>query len=201
MLRVSTIAVLCSCLAPLPAVAANWIEPNAAYSGTRVMNSGGALMAGPLYHDHGKERWEVSVNGMQQVMIMRPDLQKMIMYMPQMNMAMEMPLNHGMIPTPELYAGNQPESVGQESLAGESVTKYKVENSDGSGPFTVFFWTTDDGITLRMEGSGRDGQFEMHLENLVRGTQPAVLFEAPAGVQVMPFDPATMNHMPSGQVQ
>ena len=39
----------------------------------------------------------------------------------------------------------------------------------------------------------------MHLEGLDRGDQPAALFELPAGVQVMPADPAMTNQMIPGQ--
>ena len=67
----------------LPAAAADVPIPNAAYSAQRVMETGGAqIMTGQVYHDRGRERWEVSMSGMPRVTIMRPDLGKMIMYMP-----------------------------------------------------------------------------------------------------------------------
>lgn len=187
-------------LAGWPAAADSWPTPEAAYEATRVMDAGGMQMSGRLFHDRGKERWEVAMQGMTQVMILRPDLGKMFMLMPAMNMAMEMPFASGAnIPSPERYAGNEPELVGQEVIAGEETTKYKFEGDDGTGPYRVFYWLTDDGITLRTEGSSAQGSFAMYLDGLDRGDQPADLFELPAGVQVMPADPAMMNQMMQGQ--
>ena len=167
---------------------------------TRVMDAEGMQMSGRLFHDRGKERWEVEMQGMTQVMILRPDLDKMFMLMPAMNMAMEMPFASGAnFPSPERYAGSEPEVVGQEVIAGEETTKYKFEGDDGTGPYTVFYWLTDDGITLRTEGTSAQGSFAMYLDGLDRGDQPADLFELPAGVQVMPADPAMMNPAMQGQ--
>ena len=183
-----------------PAAAESWPEPTAAYRATRTMNAAGTEMGGPLYHDHGKERWEITIEGMTQVMILRPDLDKMIMFLPQMNMAMEMPFAFGgRIPTPERYAGSQPEVIGEEVIGGEETTKYKVEGDEDGTPYQVVFWMTDDGISMRVEGTSAEGSFAMSLSGLERGAQAAELFEAPAGVQVMPANPAMMNQMMPGQ--
>jgi hypothetical protein len=88
-----------------PAAADSWPTPAAAYEATRVMDAGGRQMSGRLFHDRGKERWEVEMQG----------------------------------------------------------------------------------------------SFAMHLEGLHRGDQPADLFELPAGVQVMPADPAMVNPAMQGQ--
>ncbi len=202
MVRFWSALLLAMSLLSVPAAAGSWPTANTAYQGTRVMNSGDVQMSGRLFHDHGKERWEINMEGMTQVMIMRPDLGKMFMLMPQVNMAMEMPLTDGgKIPTPDRYAGTEPEIVGQEVIAGEQTTKYKVEGNEGTGPYTVFFWMTDDGITMRTQVTSTEGSFEMRLDGLQRGAQPAALFEVPAGVQVMPADPAMLNQMMQGQGQ
>ncbi len=202
MMRFWSALMLAMALVSAPAAAESWPTPKASYQATRVVNSGNLQMSGRLFHDRRKERWEMSMEGMTQVMIMRPDLQKMFMLMPQMNMAMEMPLTQGgKVPTPDRYAGIEPDVVGQEVIAGEQTTKYKVEGDEGTGPYTVFFWMTDDGITMRTQTSSAEGSFEMHLEDLQRGAQSASLFEVPAGVQVMPANPAMMNQMMPGQSQ
>jgi len=200
MMRFWSALLLAMALLSVPALAGSWPVPNAAYDGTRVIKSGDVQMSGRIFHDHGKERWEMNMEGMTQVMIMRPDLEKMFMLMPQMNMAMEMPLNDGgNIPTPDRYTETVPEIIGQEVIAGEGTTKYKVEGNEGAGPYTVYFWITDDGITMRTQASTAEGSFEMHLEGLQRGVQSAELFELPAGVQVMPANPAMMNQTMPGQ--
>ena len=200
MMRFWCALLLAMALLSMPAAAGSWPVPNAAYKATRVIDSGGAQMSGLLFHDHGKERWEMSMEGMTHVMILRPDLEKIFLLMPQMNMAMEMPLTRGgSIPTPDRYSGIEPEIVGQEVIAGEQTTKYKVEGDEGTGPYTMFFWMTDDGITMRTQGSSAEGSFELRLDDLQRGEQPAALFELPAGVQVMPANPAMMNQMIQGR--
>ncbi len=158
------------------------------------METGGVqIITGPVYHDRGKERWEVSMGGMPQVTIMRPDLGKLIMYMPQMNMGMELALGRdpqfGLPPD-----HTEPKAVGREDVAGESTTLYRTEVDNGTdAPFIVFSWVTDDGIIMRIEGRGPEGEFVMYLKGLSRGPQDAALFEMPAGAQLMPTNPAMLS--------
>lgn len=183
----------------LPGASAGWLEPNAAYSAVRIMRSGGMEMRGPVHHDHGKERWEVSPQGMRQVMIRRPDQERMLMIMPDMNMGMELDLSQAeRVPSAESYAAKQPDVLGREELDGEMTTKYRLVEDTARGPFTMLFWVTDDGIPLRMEGSSAQGDFEMTLSELKRGPQDASLFEPPAGIQLMPANPAMMGPMMGG---
>ena len=79
----------------------------------------------------------------------------------------------------------EPEEIGRETLNGEDVTKYRVTAKDAGQSYTVFVWTTDDGIPLRVEGESAEGRFEMQLTDLQRGPQPVELFEVPAGIQLM----------------
>lgn len=97
------------------------------------METGGGQITGQVYHDRGKERWEVSMGGMPQVRIMRPDLGKMIMYMPQMNMGMELALDGDpQFGLPADHTGPEPKAVGREDVAGESTTKYRTEVDNGT---------------------------------------------------------------------
>lgn len=189
------IAVVLTYLAQ-PAMAAEWPQPNAAYSAQRVMDGDGAQLTGQLYHDHGKERWVSNMGGMEQVRIMRPDLGKLFMYMPQMNMAMEMPLGDDFQfgPPPADYDGPVPRAMGREQISGEATTMYRTEvNDPQDGLFVVTSWVTDDGIVMRMEGKGARGGFAMYLEGLARGPQDAALFELPPGAQLMPMNPALLD--------
>ena len=84
--------------------------------------------------------------------------------------------------------------MGREDVAGESTTKYRTEVDNGTdAPFVVFSWVTDDGIIMRIEGSGPEGDFVMYLKELSRGPQDAALFEMPVGAQLMPTNPAMFN--------
>ncbi len=179
----------------LPAGATDVPVPNAAYSAQRIMEAGGVQITGQVYHDRGKERWETSMGGTPQVRIMRPDLGKLIMYMPQMNMAMEMALEEDLkIGLPDDHTGPRPKAMGREDVAGESTTKYRTEVDNGTdAPFIVLSWVTDDGVVMRIEGRGSEGEFAMYLTGLSRGRQDAALFEMPAGAQLMPINPAMLK--------
>lgn len=173
-------------LASVAQAAPDWLRPDAAYSATRVMKAGGHEISGPLYYDSGKERFEMTMEGAQQIMIRREDRQRLYMIMPQMAMGMEMRLdNPQAMPSPGDYAALEPEAVGREAVNGEEATKYRVVAKDAGQSYTVFVWASDDGIPLRIEGETTEGKFLMELTNLERGAQPAELFEVPAGVQLM----------------
>lgn len=180
-----------------PVMAAEWPTPDASYSAQRVMESEGApLLTGQINHDRGKERWESNMGGMQVVRIMRPDLGKLLMFMPALNMAMEMPLPDDVQfgPPPADSDGPKPEAVGTENMGGESTTVFRTEvNDPQDGLFVVKSWVTDDGIVMRMEGTGSQGSFAMYLEGMNRGAQDAALFELPQGVPLMPANPALLE--------
>ncbi|GAB4366372.1 MAG: hypothetical protein Kow00114_24280 [Kiloniellaceae bacterium] len=177
---------LIACAATAAFASADWLRPDAAYSATRTVKAGGYEISGPLHYDSGKERFEMTMDGAQQIMIRREDKDRLYMIMPQMGMGMEIPLGGPQeMPSPNDYAELQPEAMGRETLNGEDVTKYRVEVNDGGQRYPVFVWATDDGIPLRVEGESAEGRFEMELSGLERGAQPAGLFEVPAGIQLM----------------
>ncbi|MGF1607899.1 MAG: hypothetical protein ACFCUQ_00780 [Kiloniellales bacterium] len=179
--------------------AAAWLEPDAAYSAVRVMRSGEMEMRGPVHHDDGKERWEIATQGMRQVMIRRPDQQRMLMMMPDMNMGMWLDLSQTQqMSSAEHYVDRQPEALGREAQGGEMTTKYRLVEDTERGSYTILFWVTDDGIPLRIEGSSEQGGFEMELSDLKRGPQDPSLFEPPDGLQLMPANPAMMGPMMGG---
>ena len=177
------------------ALAAEWPRPQASYSALRTLNGAGFTMTGRVHHDHGKERFETVQQGTPMIMIRRPDTEKAYMVMPAMNMAMEMDLSQqaAMVPDVDTYAGEAPEVVGRETVAGESATRYRSTTQQAQGSYTVDFWITDDGIQLLMRGTGPQGDFEMALSEIQRGPQDPALFEPPAGVQIMPANPAMMG--------
>ena len=186
-MRLYGIAFCLALLLPGAAAAApGWISSDVAYSATRTMTVGGQQIRGPLHYDSGKERFVMSMDGAEQIMIRRDDRQRLYIVMPDMGMAMEMAFDSSnAMPGPDDYADLQPEELGRETLAGEAVTKYRVAADEGGESYDVFVWATDDGIPLRMEGGSAEGSFEMVLSDLQRGPQPAELFEVPAGMQIM----------------
>ena len=84
---------------------------------------------------------------------MLPGRGKMIMYMPQMNMGMELALDGDpQFGLPADHTGTEPKAMGREDVAGESTIKYRTEVANGTdAPFIVFSWVTDDGIIMRID--------------------------------------------------
>lgn len=182
----AALCLLISCAA-LPAAAADWLREDIAYSGTRSLRVAGDEIVGPFYFDHGKVRFEWTMQGARQISLQRPDRQRIYMIMPDMGVGMEMELSRkNSVPGAEIYADLPAERLGTETLYGETVTKYRVIDDRGAQDNTVTVWVTHDGIPLRLVVSGSQGQFETTLQGLQRGPQAAELFELPEGVQLMP---------------
>ncbi|MEQ8266320.1 MAG: DUF4412 domain-containing protein [Parvibaculum sp.] len=184
----------------VPAHAATLTPPDVGYSATRTVNAAGTEISGKLYSENGNERWEMTMQGMRQISILRPDQQKIFMYMPDMNMAMEMgreeAKTYGIEQIPESV---EAEAIGEETIDGEQTTKYRVIPTEKMGDVDVTVWLTEDGIPVKAAGESPRGPFTMQLTNLERGTQDAALFELPAGVTPMKMPagmPAAMGGFP-----
>ena len=103
-----------------------------------------------------------------------------------MRMAMEMPHGEGIdLPLPEEEA--LIEIIGNDVVAGEPCTVYRVEDDDVPGG-EAHGCLTDDSIVLRVEVPGRGTLMEA--THFARTPQDASLFTIPPGYQVM--------QMPSG---
>lgn len=166
------------------ASAADWLRSDVAYAATRSLYMDGGTLSGPVWYDGGKERFEMMLQDQPQVMIRREDEERFYMMMPQVGLAMVVPLGtRKALPAARDYAGHPPEKLGRETVAGEAATKYRVVTETA----TIFIWASDDGIPLRMESESAEGSFIMELSDLQRGPQPAELFEVPAGVRSMPL--------------
>ena len=183
-----------------PAAAGTLTPPTAGYSATRIINAGGMEMSGKVHSEDGKERWETTMQGMRSISILLMNEGRMLVYMPDMNMAMEMSLDEAAASQPGLDAlrdGAEATEEGKEVIEGEQTTRYLVAEEPGSGVRDVRVWVTSDGIPLKMEGKSDEGDFMMLLKDLQRGTQDASLFRLPSGVTPMKM-PAGMPGMMGG---
>ncbi len=179
---VSLVAVLLASVAAQPATAVDWERPDVAYAATRTLRVPGKEARGPFHFDHGKERFEMTIRGVGQILIRRPDIGRSYVIMPDKAVGQDMPLGDPLVMLPlEESEKAQLEEVGREVLQGEDVTRYRLVQPGGTGEF----WVTDDGILMRVVGEGRGKRFEVFLTDLQRGPQPAELFEPPAGVLMM----------------
>ena len=170
-------------LVPLTVGAGSAPEPRVDYSADSTMEmDGGMTMKSHVSHTLGKERMEMGGAG-GSVTIIRKD--KKVMWQLMGDMYMEMPLDQSN--ASDLSAMDvEQTTVGEETINGIKTTKSKViaTKKDGS-KFGGFFWTTKDGITVKMDLLSKEGDKKMRmaseLTNLKIEKQDPALFEIPAG--------------------
>lgn len=192
------VALLLAALLALAPTAALALPPigETPYSGRFTMNAGGQPITGKVFHSRDAERREMTTEGGEQVMILRPREAEALMIMPGAGMALRIPLppDPGLAAS-EAFARLNPEEVGEAVVAGEATTIYRT-----SGEMNGRFWITDDGIVMRMEAEAQQGTFTMELEELNRGEQAPSLFELPPGVKVIDGGQIPAPQMPAPQV-
>jgi len=192
-------ALAVAALSPAPA-GAQLPVADVAYSADSIVRVGTMEIPARVYHDAGRERRDMTIQGMEQTIILRPDLDTVYVVMPMMNMGFEVSLDSMPIPRAEdMMDTGDLEEVGRETMAGLDTTKYRIARSSEDGMAEGFVWISDENIPVRVEGVAQSGgqreDFVMYLENIEIGPQDPALFERPEGVTFMPIDPAMMGPM------
>lgn len=171
-------------LASSTAGAARPSDPVVDYSADSVMEAeGGIKMSGRYYYSPGKERMEMGGAG-GSVTITRKD--KRVIWQLMGNMYTEISLDQSNTEDRGNFEILEQTDLGQELVNGIKTTKSKViaVRPDGT-KFGGFFWTTKDGIAVKMDMLSKEGQkkFRMtrELSNLKVERQDPGLFEIPAG--------------------
>ncbi|OQW37655.1 MAG: hypothetical protein A4E19_13355 [Nitrospira sp. SG-bin1] len=176
---------ICMMLVPLTVGAAPPPEVKVDYSADSTMETeGGMTMKGRIYHTVDKERTEMGgTNGM--TMIIRKD--KKVVWQLMGDMYMEMPMNVSNASGMDAFDIIEQAEVGQETVNGIKATKSKIVavKKDGAGKFGGFFWTTKEGITVKMDLLSKEGDKKTRMTNeltnlKIEKLDPA-LFEIPAG--------------------
>jgi hypothetical protein len=175
----------CAMLAPLTVSAAPLPEVQVDYSADSTMETeGGMTMKSRIYHTANKDRMEMGgSDGM--TTIIRKD--KKVMWQLMGDMYMEMPMNDSNASGTNAFEIVEQTEVGQEMVNGMKTTKSKVVGvkKDGLGKFGGFFWTTKEGITVKMDMLSKEGEKKMRmtseLTNIKLQKQDPALFEIPAG--------------------
>ena len=157
-------------------------EPKVDYSADSVMEAESHTLKGKIHYTPGKQRQEMGGDdGM--VMIIRRD--KQVIWQLMGDMYMEMPM--GQSESNDLENMDVEQTVvGEETVNGIKTTKSKVIATMADGrKFGGFFWTTKEGITVKMDLLMKEGEKKdrimMELSNLKIAKQDPKLFEPPPG--------------------
>ncbi len=175
----------CVLLVPLAVSAAPPPEVQVDYSADSAMETeGGMTMKSRIYHTVNKDRMEMGgSDGM--TSIVRKD--KKVVWQLMGDMYMEMPMDASNTSGMDGFDIVEQTEVGQETINGVKATKSKIVavKKDGSGKFGGFFWTTKEGITVKMDMLSKEGDKKLRmtseLSNLKIEKQNPALFEIPAG--------------------
>jgi hypothetical protein len=189
---------ICISVGSLASPSAQAQPASVAYSADFTLETADMAQSGRIYASAGKERRETVMEGMTMINIRREDLGKLWILMPAEQMYMEIGAGQGN--TSDMAADNpadydvQMTEVGPELLDGVETVKQKVimTSADG-GKMGGFWWTTAEGIPIKMDMIAIDENDKMRLKqqlsNLELGEPDPSLFEIPDGYQLlsMPF--------------
>lgn len=175
----------CVLCVPFTINAAPAPEVQVDYSADSTMETeGGMTIKSKIYHKPNMDRTEMGgADGM--TSIVRKD--KKVIWQLMGDMYMEMPMDDSNASGMDVFEIVEQTEVGQETVNGMKTTKSKVVavKKDGSGKFGGFFWTTKEGITVKMDMLSKDGDRKMRmtseLTNIKLEKQDPALFEIPAG--------------------
>jgi len=188
--RLCTVIVLTVMFVSTPLWAAQPTRPQAEYSADSVMQTEEGTIEQHVYATPMKERQELLAgSGDGVVMIFRYDTKVMWQLMPSEHMYME----HSMEKAAAQSKGKDMSKwdfeetvVGEETLEGVKVTKYKtIATSTDGKKYGGFSWRTKEGIAVKQDLLYKEGN-EKHrmtteLKNLKVGKQDPKLFEIPEG--------------------
>ena len=161
-------------------------EANIEYSADEIIVSGGMTIRSKVFYAPGKFRKEQSMEGMQQITIIRQDQGLMWILMPN-RMYMEVSTADGKGMRDGITGDFTKDTIvhsvlGEEIVNGVKVTKNKVTVKDPmGGKFEGLMWQSKNGIIVKMETE----QMTLELKNLRQEAQDPELFEIPRGYKKM----------------
>jgi hypothetical protein len=190
--------VTCVSLIPLTVNATSPPEVQVDYFADSTLETeDGMTLKSRVYHTTNKERMEMGgSDGM--TTIIRKD--KQVMWQLMGDMYMEMPMDDSNASGMNAFEIVEQAEVGQETVNGIMTTKSKVVavKKDGSGKFGGFFWTTKEGITVKMDMLSKEGDRKIRvtneLNNLKIEKQSPALFAIPTGYTKNDDMGAMMGH-------
>jgi len=196
--------ILISMLPGFVAAAGAMERSSAEYSANTITETSEGTIKGVVYHTPDKERREMKIEGNKTTVIVRRDKKLIWMLMPGEKVYMQMGLGESRDKTDLSGYEIKRTKVGTEKLGGVMTTKSKVvaKKKDGS-EFTGFWWTTKEGIVMKMDlqsvGRGDKGHVKMRLTDVKIGKQDPKLFEIPAGYTKMGMGMPSMKDLMGGE--
>jgi Domain of unknown function (DUF4412) len=169
------------------------------YSADTAMETEKGVIQGRVYHSRVGERRELNMGNMSMPTITRRDQQVTWQLMPQQKAYTTLKAGSPQAQAAGDTSGWKVEMtvVGTEEIEGHKTSKTKIvaQTPDG-GKFGGFWWTTAEGVTVKMDMLGKvDGKelrVKTTLRNLVIAKQDPALFEIPAGYKEMKMDFGSM---------
>jgi hypothetical protein len=169
------------------------IDRNAAFSGTRHMETKEGQLDSFVRQDGEKVRMEMNYGGQSAVVITRFDKGLTYLLMPSMSMYREMDMKDAQEVGSSDIDFSEASEVGREPVNGYDCTKYKAKfkNKQG-GKGGGYYWVSDEGILMKVDmiyqsrkQKGQRMKFEMR--DLDIGPQDPTAFEVPANYSKMGF--------------
>ena len=159
------------------------------YSADMVITGKGQNTTQKIYTDNGKIRTETTLQGLQVVTIIRPDLQKVYQMLLPQKMLVEIPYDPNKYKTQTAAASGPQgkfELIGTEPVAGDPCKKYKVTSDRGK---IILFWV-DAATQAPVKMMAQDNSFTILWKNYEAGPQDASLFAPPTDYKVVTISSA-----------
>ncbi len=135
-----------------------------------------------VYVQGNKVRMEPK--GQNQYSIVRTDLSRTWVVMPDQRMYMESKYDPSQVPQEKIRGEISRKLVGAETVDGHPTQKYEVTYKDGGKVMKSHQWVATD-IDFPIKTAAIDGSWSMEYRNIRMGPQPDSLFEIPKGYQKM----------------
>jgi len=171
------------------------------FSAESALEVGDERVVGRSFLAKGRERHELSIDGLSQVTILRPDLDRAYVVQEGIEALIELPIEEVAILPPliSLHTYDATEE-GRETVLGEETTRYHLSNPKGDlGPPELTVWITDDGVVVQMRSEVElEGERETVLQtysNVVRGDQDPALFD-PRNREALEAGPDPLDELP-----
>ena len=162
------------------------------WAATRVVRVDGRQIETEVHHAKNKERISAQVQGVELELVMRYDRRLMWQMTPMFSLAGETDISA--MDTPANIRVLKRERVGEETIAGQRATKYRLQyQTRGGAKREGFYWQNAAGVHVKsrfavQDPDGKTRQVELELRNLRVGPQAAELFEVPQDYRVMQVD-------------